>query len=195
MTPELLKLVQQAVENGITEASWVVLVIASIGAALGAGLGSYLKKKGETYATKEDFAELLRQVQVTVKATEETKLPFAKELSSFRESIRATFSNEVEGYKTKLQLTSAKELASFTENIRATVSTELETIKSQLQEDLYYKTQILAPRLEAYKQLWALTYVVRPTREGSLTMEEKTALRDRLTSWYYESGNGICLSL
>ena len=195
MTPELLKLIQQAVENGITAASWVVLVIAIFGAALGAGFGSYLKRKGENYATKEDFADLLGQVRATTKATEEMKLPFAKELSSFTESIKTALATELEGHKATLQLASAKELTSFTENIRATVSTELETFKSQLQEDLYYKTQILVPRLEAYRRLWQLTYVVRPTREDRLPEDEKKALGDALTSWYYESGDGICLSL
>jgi hypothetical protein len=191
MTPELLKLIQQAVENGITAASWIVLVLAIVGAALGAGFGSYLKRKFENYATKEDFADLLRQVQATAKATEEAKLPFLKDLASFTESFKATLTADLEAHKASLQLASAKDLASFTERI----STELETLKSQLQEDLYYRTQILSPRLEAYKRLWALTYPARPTRTDSLTKEEKRALRDALTRWYYENGDGICLSL
>lgn len=195
MTPELLKLIQQAVENGIAAASWIVLVIAVFGAALGAGFGSYLKRKGENYATKEDFVELLRQVQETTKATEAARLPFLKDLASFTESLRATLTTELEAHKATLQLASGKDLASFTEKIRATVSTELETLKSQLQEDLYYRTQILTPRLEAYKRLWALTYPVRPTRKDRLTEDEKSTLRDALTGWYYEHGDGICLSL
>jgi hypothetical protein len=145
MSPELLGLIQQAVENGVTAASWVLLVLAIIGAALGASLGSYLKRKGENYATKEDFAELLGQVRASTKAAEEARLPFAKELASFTESIRTTLTKDLETHRATLQLASAKDLASFTEAVRASVSAELETLKSRLQEDLHYRTQTGSP--------------------------------------------------
>jgi hypothetical protein len=66
---------------------------------------------------------------------------------------------------------------------------------AELQKDVYYKTEILLPRLEAYKTLWNLTYGVRPTRQERITEEEKSKLNNELTAWYYECGNGIFLSL
>ena len=67
-------------------------------------------------------------------------------------------------------------------------------IETEFGESLHYRTEILFPRLEAYKTLWAATEIVRPTREEAITAEEKKKLRQTLTSWYYDKGNGIFLS-
>jgi hypothetical protein len=52
-------------------------LVAAVGAAIGAYLAAYAKKKGETLATKEDFHELIRQVQRTTEATEQVKATIA----------------------------------------------------------------------------------------------------------------------
>ena len=51
-----------------------------VGILIGGFLKSYLKKKGENFATKEDFEEILNQVKKTTEVTEEIKneLSFAK---------------------------------------------------------------------------------------------------------------------
>lgn len=85
----------------------------------------------------------------------------------------------------------AKDISSFT----ADLSTDLETLKACLQEDLSYKIEVLLPRLDAYKTLWELTYIVRPTRKDRIKDEEKAKLEEDLTSWYYKNGQGIFLSL
>ena len=195
MSPEILKLIQQAVEHGITVAAWLVLVLTLAGAGIGAAIGSYLKRKGENYATKEDSAELLRQVRETTEATEAAKLPFAQELASFTGVLNTTLAARLKAYEADLQLDSGKALSSFTESAREVVAEKLAALTSQLHEDLYYKTEILPPRLEAYRRLWALTSVVRPSRNDHLTNDERRELRNALTNWYYDNGDGICLSL
>jgi hypothetical protein len=196
MTPEqFAKLIDDGIKNGITSASWRLIIFSILAAFVGAWVGGYLKKKSEHYATKEDFDELLRQVIETTKATEAIRLEMGEKLASFTEQRRATFATELETIRATLQLGSGKELSSFTENLRGSIATQLETVRTKLQEDLYYRTEVLLPRLEAYKLLWELTYVVRPTRKDAITQQEKENLRTELTRWYYEKGYGICLSL
>jgi hypothetical protein len=68
---------------------------------------------------------------------------------------------------------------------------ELERYKTVLS----YGTGILLPRLEAYRELWARTEPVRPTRKDAITVQEKDWLWDSLTTWYYQKGNGLLLSI
>jgi hypothetical protein len=67
-------------------------------------------------------------------------------------------------------------------------------IETEFAESLHYRTEILLPRLGAYKTLWTATEIVRPTRQEAISAEEKKKLRQTLTSWYYDEGNGIFLS-
>lgn len=83
MNSELLKLIKQAVEEGIFATSWAIMVLGLISAGLGAFVGAYLKRKGEHIATKEDFDVLLRQIRVQTKATEEIKAEVQRDLNSF----------------------------------------------------------------------------------------------------------------
>jgi hypothetical protein len=62
------------------EAAFMALLpalVAAVGAAIGAYLAAYAKKKGEALATKEDFQELIRQIQRTTEATEQVKAAIA----------------------------------------------------------------------------------------------------------------------
>jgi hypothetical protein len=68
-------------------------------------------------------------------------------------------------------------------------------VEAEIAERLHYRTEILLPRLDAYKALWAATDIVRPTRQGAISTKEKEKLRQTLTSWYYNNGNGIFLSI
>lgn len=49
----------------------LLILVASCGSAF---VASYFKKRGETYATKADFDELLNQLKQTTKSTEEIKI-------------------------------------------------------------------------------------------------------------------------
>lgn len=87
MNPELLKLIKQAVQEGISEAGWLIMLLGFVSAGIGALIGAYLKKKGEHLATKEDFDELLRQIRVQTKATEEIKAEVQRDLNSFSDAL------------------------------------------------------------------------------------------------------------
>jgi hypothetical protein len=67
----------------------VVFVSSSLSAGAGAFLGSYLKKKGENLATREDLNDLVNQVQAVTTATKE---------------IEAKISNEVWGRQKRWEL-------------------------------------------------------------------------------------------
>ncbi len=55
-----------------------VAVAALIGAAFGAFFSSCLKRKGENYATKEDFEKILEQVKKTTHETESIKVELSR---------------------------------------------------------------------------------------------------------------------
>ena len=87
MDPELLKFIAGAVHSGLVSASWIVLVVSLIAAGGGAFLGAYLKSKGEHLATKEDFDDLLQQIKVQTKATEEIKADVQRDLNAFSDVL------------------------------------------------------------------------------------------------------------
>lgn len=64
--------VNLAVDKSIRPLWWWQILIVPL-AVIVSYLVAYGKRKGQNYATKEDFKELLRQVQATTKATEEIK--------------------------------------------------------------------------------------------------------------------------
>jgi hypothetical protein len=64
------------------------------------------------------------------------------------------------------------------------------------------RLKIADQRLEAYRALWELMEVARPTRTdednpvekgGPLTQKEALSLYKKMTHWYYGNGNGILL--
>lgn len=68
--------IEQAVDKSFKSVWWTqvgILILSVICSALIAYVVAYVKKKGENYATKEDFEELLRQIKATTRATEEIK--------------------------------------------------------------------------------------------------------------------------
>ena len=64
------------VQNWWTYAVLIALVVLS--GAVSAFVSNYLRKRAETYATKADFEELLRQLRATTEAAESVKSVIAK---------------------------------------------------------------------------------------------------------------------
>ncbi|WP_457599059.1 hypothetical protein [Hydrogenimonas sp.] len=87
MDSELLKLIEKAVNDGLTTAAWYVIVISVTAAGVGAFLGSYFRRKGENIATKEDFDQLLNQLKNQTKATEEIKAEIQVDLNRFSDTL------------------------------------------------------------------------------------------------------------
>lgn len=62
-----------------------MILLASIACYVGAYLGGYAKRKGENFATKADFSELLSQLKITTQTTEEVKQKLSHEDWATRE--------------------------------------------------------------------------------------------------------------
>jgi hypothetical protein len=78
MTPaEIENIVQRVVSEGVQFPWWVYLWLL-LAPLAGGFLGSYLKKKAENLATKEDYESLLYQAKKTTKETEGIKTELAK---------------------------------------------------------------------------------------------------------------------
>ena len=86
MTPEQLEIILRKVINeGVTLDVWYAITIALL-CLIGAGLGSYIRKKGDNLAIKEDIGEITRTVQ-------EVKAEFAKETEILKANLQ-TISDE-----------------------------------------------------------------------------------------------------
>ena len=60
MDAELLRLIKEVLEKGLTFNVWGSLLAGLIGAAVGAYLGAYLKKVGEQRFIDEQFDHILK---------------------------------------------------------------------------------------------------------------------------------------
>ncbi len=58
----------------------IVPLLSLVGAGFGAYLGSYLKKKGENLATREDVGELVKQVAAVTQTTKEIEAKISSEV-------------------------------------------------------------------------------------------------------------------
>ena len=78
---ELENMFRNVLAEGVTLDMLVyVFLIAAliVGSTVGSFLGAYAKRKGENFATKEDFSTLLEQVRKTTQETEAIKADIAK---------------------------------------------------------------------------------------------------------------------
>jgi type II secretory pathway pseudopilin PulG len=69
---ELQALVETAVRQG-SSFSWLTFIFGVVGAAVGTFLASYLKRRGEDHAARENFAAIREQLQTTTRDTETIK--------------------------------------------------------------------------------------------------------------------------
>ena len=70
---------------------------------------------------------------------------------------------------------------------------QVEKIFDMSDEEFARATEILIPRLEAYKQLWEITESIHDI-SGSLEPAVKDNILADLNAWYFENGNGLFLS-
>ncbi len=102
MDPELYKLIQQAVSEGLASTKWLLTVGILIAGLLGSFLGSYLKKKAENVATKEDFQEFLHQLKIQTEATEKIKGEVAERTTSSIENLKADLAEGLETFRAEI---------------------------------------------------------------------------------------------
>jgi hypothetical protein len=103
MTPKDIEAaVREAVSGGVSLSLYCYILLALIAfvvSALGAFIGAYSKKRGENYATKQDFAELLNRLEDSTQAVEQIKAAISK--GAWIEQTRWTLKKEL--YSTLLE--------------------------------------------------------------------------------------------
>lgn len=103
MDAELLKLVQQAIRDGITANSWMLFLTVLAAAGVGAFFGAYLKKKAENRAVMEDFRQSLEQMKAQTKATEEIKGVVLQNVATFTHALQQEREFRVEQLRSQLR--------------------------------------------------------------------------------------------
>ena len=98
--------------------------------------------------------------------------------------------------------------SAFVDNIKSVelvVSRDVDALRHELirqvekifdlsNEELARSTEILIPRLEAYKGLWEITETISNAATESLDNSAKTNVLRDMQAWYFEEGNGLFLS-
>lgn len=96
------KMLQEVIQQQPVTLTWWTYLVFALIAILSAYLGAYLKKKGETYATREDFYMVLDQVKMTNRATEEIKTAIARR-SDFELQVLSDRYKMIVDCETKIQ--------------------------------------------------------------------------------------------
>lgn len=82
MQPDLVREISELIVRDQLLLNWkfyfLVAAIGSLAGVAGYWVAPYLKKRAETFATKADMEEVLRQVAQTTRATEEVKSAFSR---------------------------------------------------------------------------------------------------------------------
>ena len=154
MDPEAVrKMLQEVIQQeGITLSWWTYLMFAAI-AALSAYFGAYFKKRGENYATKRDFNDLLDQVKKTNQATEEIKTSIGRR-SDFEQKIVLDQYEKAVALETKI----------------ITISTNLNRIRSGIKVlGLIDGPDFLPPLTEVYEELETYRWLLKGRLHGLLT--------------------------
>jgi ribosome-binding ATPase YchF (GTP1/OBG family) len=100
MDAETLRVVQRAIEEGVASTAWPLFIVAVLSAGLGAFFGSYLRRKGEDAATRENFEEVLKQLRAQTKATEEIKQEF-QSMQEQQAFLRDLYASAIREYSSK----------------------------------------------------------------------------------------------
>ena len=79
------------------------------------------------------------------------------------------------------------------DSLRHELIRQVEKIFDMSNEEFARTTEILIPRVEAYKRLWEISESIEDAT-GALDSSSKSSIISDLNSWYFEDGNGMFLS-
>jgi hypothetical protein len=180
MTPEQVKLfIEEALRGGIWF-PWWLYVIAGVCTFLGAFLGAYAKRKGENWATKEDFKIVIQQLQATTSLTESIKSDIARVswVDQKRwELKRDLYSMLLEGlYEEKSALVRLAK-----EEKGSVVAPEFANLKELIIKEKHMQSQ---EALKKIKKALALAHLV-------LDEEAIKALEELASKWDKSLGEGV----
>ena len=116
------KLLEEYMTNGVRLDLWSYVILAVVTIIAGF-TGAYMKKRGENYATKQDFDEILKRVKETTKVTEEVKTEInrsSKELELKLER-RSDFEQQILLERYKLVCEFTQRLSRITTDLNRTI--------------------------------------------------------------------------
>jgi gas vesicle protein len=146
----------------------------------------YAEEKGKHLATKEDHAEVLKQMQDTTTSVQriETEYSGAKAYRAAmgqQDFITQNFGLLQEQLKAQTEAV---------ERIKTALQREVEIFKT----DLQWQQQIAVARLGALRAFWALTETLQFHGDAELDIDRRKEIATRLTDWYYRDGNAMLVS-
>ena len=98
---ELKTLLEQTLSNGINLSHWAYVLIALV-SMIGAYIGSYLKKRGENFATKQDFQQILERTSETTRITKHIEGLVQKEFEFIEHQLKIFYS-PILGFSRKIK--------------------------------------------------------------------------------------------
>lgn len=142
MDAELTKLIRDALSDNLTHVQWLVAAIGLVLIGLGVFIVSYLKKRADLLATREQSSELLRQLVEQTRATETIKTELARETARATEELKSRLALELESVRAEFVATGKEQEKRFSEwqGRQAIALTEL-------YENLFRAEQALRPSL------------------------------------------------
>jgi len=141
MTPEQLEtILRKVISEGVTLDTWFAIAIALL-CLIGAGLGAFIRKKGDNLATKQDIGDITRKVEEVkaefVKISSEHQIRFSKLHEKRAEVIAELYSRLYDYYWA---------VCAFLKDHQTTSPDEKEIKKiddkSYIFSDYFYKHQI-----------------------------------------------------
>jgi hypothetical protein len=116
-------------------------------------------------------------------------------LEQWKSTLATQSSLLIEEYKIGLSTHSTALVESLKAFLAAESAAQIERLKSNLAIEQQLALRVAEHRQPAYKALWALQERLSPTATTPLTRQVRQELNAALSSWYYQDGNGIVLSL
>ena len=112
------KLLEEYVANGVHLNLWSYVILAVVTLIAGFS-GAYLKKRGENYATKQDFEDILKRVKETTKVTEEVKAAINRSSKALELKLerRSEFEQQILFERYKLVCEFAQRLSQITTDL------------------------------------------------------------------------------
>jgi hypothetical protein len=151
MKPEELKIIIEQMIEGHFNSLWFIVALTSlISAGIGSFIGTYMKKKAENLATKEDFKQILEQVAEQVRTTENIKAEISSSQALAIEQIRHETSNhywKIQEWK-KIRMERLENLVGYIYELAALVAGELNKtleINNKKSDENVSDKQILLP--------------------------------------------------
>jgi hypothetical protein len=136
MDADQIKLIQQAVSEGLESTRWLLVLVGLIAAGAGAFFDSYLRKRGEDRAIKEGFQGFLEQLRRQTEVTEAIKAEVDTQTGTTLERLKKEFAEDLAKGVEDLR-DSLERDRTFNTFRREQISDKLDRINASIKEILF----------------------------------------------------------